>query len=95
MQVPVYKVIEHENKFYILQLIYDPKLYSGQQWYYKYVSQSGFPVKPIEKALSFETTQDSNAWIEDMFPSEVTVNNVGVPKLTKNRKDKMEEEELK
>ena len=60
MQVPVYKVIEHENKFYILQLIYDPKLYSGQQWYYKYVSQSGFPVKPIEKALSlllnFNTT---------------------------------------
>lgn len=86
----VYKVIEHEAKFYILQLVYDPKLYSGQQWYYKYVSQSGFPVKPIEKALAFDSEKAANEWIEEMFPTVITPQTVGVPKLAKNRKEKDE-----
>lgn len=89
----VYKVIEHEAKFYILQLIYDPKVYSGQQWFYKYVSQSGFPVKPIEKALSFDSQEEAQGWIENMFPSELNVDTVGVPKLAKNRKENESEVE--
>jgi hypothetical protein len=88
----VYKVIEHEAKFYILQLVYDPKVYSGQQWFYKYVSHSGFPVKPIEKALSFASQKDADTWIEDMFPSELNASTVGVPKLAKNRKENVEGE---